>query len=203
MIIPVEYAKLFPTLSDGLLTTLSGESIRIPDFFLLNNRLMDEQAMCTLVAVHYNDYGYKLLHSWTNPFYNEFASKEYTRTRAPIINLSINEGVILRLFRHFIRKSLFNTLYKNHYSSTITYFGECDDFRDLLRMHNNKTCYVFLLDGLARVRFAGSGSASPEEVSRLIGFSKELIPALQDTSFISTPYKMSQKIFTSIKSKVS
>ena len=36
------------------------------------------------------------------------------------------------------------------------------------------TNYVFLLDNVGCVRFAGSGPASDEEVARLIGFAKDL-----------------------------
>lgn len=192
-IIPVEIAKIFPQLSDRLLTTLLGESVCIPDFFLRNNRVMDERAQCTLVAIHYNDHGYKLLPSWTTPFRNEFATKGTTLTRAPIVTLSINEGFVLRFFRHFIRKSLRTMVSADHLSSTVTYFGECDDFRDVLRMHNNKTCYIFLLDGLARVRFAGSGSASSEEVRNVISFAKKLTPALQNASSIIMKSKLSHR----------
>jgi hypothetical protein len=42
-------------------------------------------------------------------------------------------------------------------------------------MHNIMTNYVFLLDDLGRVRFAGSGEASEDEVQRLIEFTKELL----------------------------
>ena len=59
------------------------------------------------------------------------------------------------------------------------YFGDCPDFGDVIRMHNKKTGYAFLLDGLGRVRFAGSGKASEEEVERIIKFTKELAPGLK------------------------
>ena len=58
--------------------------------------------------------------------------------------------------------------------STLLYFGNVDDFRDVLRMHNLMTSYVFLVDGLGRVRFAGSGPASDEEVERVIGMAQDL-----------------------------
>ena len=35
--------------------------------------------------------------------------------------------------------------------------------------------FIFLLDDLGRVRFAGSGPATQEEISNLIQFTKELI----------------------------
>lgn len=67
-----------------------------------------------------------------------------------------------------------NTHPKEH-DSTLLYFGsDIDDFRDILRMHNLMTNYVFLVDGLGRVRFASSGEASPLELERVITFAEDL-----------------------------
>jgi ATPase complex subunit ATP10 len=41
-------------------------------------------------------------------------------------------------------------------------------------MHNLMTNFIFLVDDLGRIRFAGSGPASEEEVARVIGFAKKL-----------------------------
>lgn len=60
---------------------------------------------------------------------------------------------------------------------TLLYFGSgsvVDEFRDVLRIHNLMTNYVFLLDEFGRIRFAGSGEATDEEVARVIKFAKEL-----------------------------
>lgn len=57
------------------------------------------------------------------------------------------------------------------------YFGtDVDEFRDVLRMHNLMTGYVFLVDDLGRVRFAGSGPATDEDVAKVIQFAKDLTP---------------------------
>ena len=61
---------------------------------------------------------------------------------------------------------------------TLLYFtggndSQLNDFRDALRMYNEMTGYVLLLDGIGRVRFAGSGTATDEEAQRLISFAKE------------------------------
>jgi ATPase complex subunit ATP10 len=67
-----------------------------------------------------------------------------------------------------------NTPAKEH-DTTLLYFGsDVDDFRDILRMHNIMTNYVFLVDHLGRIRFASSGEASPLEIERVIKFAKEL-----------------------------
>lgn len=41
-------------------------------------------------------------------------------------------------------------------------------------MHNIYTAYVYLVDGIGRVRWAGSGKGSDEEVEKMIGFAREL-----------------------------
>jgi ATPase complex subunit ATP10 len=46
-------------------------------------------------------------------------------------------------------------------------------------MHNDKTGYIFLLDGLGRVRFAGSGQAENYELKLLIKHVKEITPGLK------------------------
>jgi ATPase complex subunit ATP10 len=69
-------------------------------------------------------------------------------------------------------------------STTLLHYGSAESlstFKDTLRMHNTLTGYVYLLDGLGRVRFAGSGSASHEEVNRVIAFAKEITPLLNTT----------------------
>ena len=58
--------------------------------------------------------------------------------------------------------------------------------------HNIMTNYVFLLDNLGCVRFAGSGPASDEDVSRLIRFTKELTTATT-TSKTGTSSKSRKK----------
>jgi ATPase complex subunit ATP10 len=67
-----------------------------------------------------------------------------------------------------------NTPPKEH-NNTLIYFGsDVDDFWDILCMHNLMTNYIFLADDLGRIRFAGSGPASEEEVARVIGCATEL-----------------------------
>ena len=48
-------------------------------------------------------------------------------------------------------------------------------------MHNDKTGYVFLLDGTAKVRFAGSGEATSQDMQILIDCVKGLAPGLKVT----------------------
>lgn len=42
-------------------------------------------------------------------------------------------------------------------------------------MHNMYTGYVYLVDGIGRVRWAGSGGGDEEEVANMIRCAKELV----------------------------
>jgi mitochondrial ATPase complex subunit ATP10 len=67
-----------------------------------------------------------------------------------------------------------NTPVEQHDTTLICLRKDLEDFRDALRIHNVMCGYVFLLDGIGRVRFAGSGEASEEEANRLIQFARDL-----------------------------
>ncbi len=194
-IIPVDQAQVFPPLL-GDLTSLSDDisrpnnagsnsndegdnSISLPSFITKNNRSKDPSAECTLVAVYYNEHGNQMIPSWTEPFEDAF-SKDTNRIK--VIWLSINEGRVLKMLRYFIVNSSKKKVPEYRKENYLMYFGntqDCADFRDVLRMHNKKTGYVYLLDGLGRVRFAGSGKASDDDVKRIISFTKELAPRLK------------------------
>lgn len=167
--------KPFPALHG--LTTLAGEKVDIPDFFCRKNRSGDPKAQCTLVAISFRDYGYQLLKSWIGPFEEAMKGKD----RVEVIQLNLSEGWfnkwVLGVLIHSSMKR--NTPVECH-DRTLLYFGSnLLDFRDCLRMHNVMTGYVFLLDGLGRVRYAGSGEASEEEMKQLIQFARELTPLLK------------------------
>jgi hypothetical protein len=42
-------------------------------------------------------------------------------------------------------------------------------------MHNIMTNYVFLLDNLGRIRFAGSGTADDDEITQLVQSTKDVL----------------------------
>lgn len=67
-----------------------------------------------------------------------------------------------------------NTPVSQH-DNTLLFFGDNEAFRDSLRMHNIMTGYVFLIDGVGRVRFAASGPATTQELDKLVGFAEELL----------------------------
>ena len=97
----------------------------------------------TLVVTCYNEYGNKMLPSWTDP-YEEYFSKD--RNRIKIIWLSMNEGRILKMLRYFITNSSKKNVEDYRRQNYLLYFGDRPDFRDVVRMHNKKTAYAYLLD---------------------------------------------------------
>lgn len=175
VLIPVDISQVFPPLH-GTLKSLTDEEVSLPDFIIRNNRAKDPSAECTLVVICFNDYGNKMLPTWTDSFEQTF-SKDANRVK--IVWLSINEGWALNMLQRFIFNAAKNTVPDHRHKNYLIYFGEGFEFRDILRMHNKKTAYAFLLDGLGRVRFAGSGRASEDEIQRVISFTKELAPGLK------------------------
>jgi ATPase complex subunit ATP10 len=175
-IISESVAKVFPTLTQ-LRKLDSNELVNLPSFFLRRNRSLDVSAQCTVVGISYRDYGFQTLKSWMDPLQVSLNDKQLS-DRIEVVRLSISEGWISRwvLSGLIVALTKKNTPHEEQ-KQTLLYFGSDDElepFRDALRMHNLMTCYVFLLDGLGRVRFAGSGPASQEDVERLQQFASAL-----------------------------
>ena len=191
VLIPVEDAKTFPSLGrmGGKIKrivdpTSHQDSITLPHFFTLFNRSKDPAIECTLVSVSFNDYGYQMIPSWTAPFRQAFCMDRDWANRTKIFQLIVHEGRILSFLESMITRSFQRQTPRDNQSSILLYFtkGQDDEylsFRDVLRMHNNKTAYVFLLDGIGRVRFAASGKPSQDEIQILIEHAKTIVPALQ------------------------
>lgn len=187
-LIPEHEAQLFPTL-EGL-TTLDdlNNLVDIPLFFL--ERAHDLQTTkkkrqhgsalgggkITLVAITFRDNGFKMMPTWTDPFEEAFASSP-SESRVQTFPISITERWALYPIRNTVKRVMRNNTPPEKHASTLAYFGtkEVMDFRDILRMHNIMTSYVFLLDDLGRVRFAGSGEATEHESAMLVKFARELM----------------------------
>jgi ATPase complex subunit ATP10 len=180
-LIPEETSQVFPSLANWS-TVQDGTQVDIPSFFMRNNRAKDASAQCTLVAIAFKQFGAQLLTSWTTPFTTQFE----TNKRVEVVHLSITEGwFVSKFLRPLITRSARSNTSPSQQPTTLLHYASENslvEFKDTLRMHNTLTGYVYLLDGLGRVRFAGSGKASPEEVERVISFAKELTPMLGSES---------------------
>lgn len=178
----MEKAKPFPSLTNGEIVTLDGDVIpnNLLEYVTRNNRSQDELAQCTLLTVSFNDYGYKMLPAWTESFAKDLLQQHRTGGRSQIVRLVINEGRIISYFKNLVRRSFQNqNSPSSEYDSTLLFFGpKCPlSFRDVVRMHNTMTAYVFLLDGVGNVRWAGSGTPEDEqEVQNLLQLAKDLTP---------------------------
>eukprot|EP00978_Attheya_sp_CCMP212_P030258 scaffold110571_cov47-Attheya_sp.AAC.2 len=89
-----------------------------------------------------------------------------------------NQGRLQSYLSGFITSGVRKNTPEEKHSRTLLYFGDKTEWRDTLRMHNTLTGYVFLLDGMGRVRWAGSGSATEKELNTLTSIAKELTPLL-------------------------
>ena len=167
-------AKLFPTVKGAM--SLSGTSVDFPAHFVRKNRSRDTEAQCTLLAISFRDFGFQQLPSWLVPFNEAFGSND----RVEILKINVANGWFDRFFLRPIITALTkrNTDPKDH-DKTFLYYGNTDQLCDALRMRNLLAGYIILLDGLGRVRFAGSGIATDKEVSALISLTKKLTPLLQ------------------------
>ena len=167
-------AKVFPRLQN--LKSLSGDTADLPSYCLRKNRSQDAAAQCTLVGISFRDFGFQQLNSWIEPFDAAFADKD----RVEVLKVSISEGWFNKwILRGFILGSTKMNTPKSEHDRTLMCFSNSavlEGFRDALRMHNVMVGYVFLLDGLGRVRFAGSGVATKEEAERLVRLAQELTP---------------------------
>lgn len=180
-IIPAKNAEPFPELLAGVETLSDSDDknnrVELPQFFLRKNRSGDEHAQCTLVAIACRDYGFKQLKSWTQPFQEVFREED----RVELVHLHITEGwfsssVLQSMIRSMVKK---NTPVEDHETTLLCFRKTLEGFRDSLRIHNQMTGYVFLLDGKGRIRFAGSGEATDEDVEKIIRFTHELTPLMR------------------------
>ena len=185
-LIPEKEAQVFPVL-EGLTSLEDLETkVDLPFVFLehahgMQNIRKEKRSgagRTTLVAVSFRDNGFKMVDTWMEPFEKAFGIDEFSNSsKVQTFAISITERWALYPIRNTIKRIMKKNTPANKHATTLAYFGtkEVLDFRDVLRMHNVMTSYVFLLDDLGRVRFAGSGEANEEESERLVKFAKELI----------------------------
>ena len=152
----------------------------------------DANAQCTLVAISCKEFGARLLPSWTEPFENVLCSNGNENSdKFKVVRITINEGRIAKLLSPFIRAGTKKNVPNKDHANTLLYYGDAEDMKDILRMHNIYTSYVYLVDGIGRVRWAGSGEGSDEEISSMIQFAKQLtqeqLPARQKQKQPSGP----------------
>lgn len=163
--------------------TLTDEVVSMPDFCYRNNRAMDPTSQCTLVGLSYREFGNKMLPSWINPFKEALCSPASPRrNRVEVVQISVQEGFALRLLKGMVKSGFRKAVPVEDHERTLLFFGADQTFKDVLRCHNTCTGYVFLLDGIGRIRWAGSGKPTDEEMRTLIEVAKELTPVANSSN---------------------
>jgi ATPase complex subunit ATP10 len=184
-IIPEREAQTFPTLT-GLYTLIeTSTKVDIPWYFIDPSQYQHgehvfstSKSKCvtgnvTLLSITFRDNGFKLIPSWTKPFETVFQNDD----RVQSYKLSVTEQWVLYPLRGLLTRVMKNNTPSEDQNRTLVYFGssKIEEFRDVLRMHNIMTNYVFLLDDLGRIRFAGSGMADDDEITQLVQTTKDVL----------------------------
>lgn len=167
-LIPEEDAQIFPVLTG--VKSLNGENADLPFHFVDSEKGKTQKV--TLAAISFRDSGFKNIPTWTDPFLKAFEND----SRIGISKISVTERWSLYPLRGLLSRIMKNNTPPEEHDSTLLYFGsDVDDFRDILRMHNIMTNHIFLIDDLGRIRFAGSGPATEEDVEKVVRFAKEIV----------------------------
>ena len=196
-LIPEQQAKLFPTVPDvQCLDNINNNNnaqqpstVTLPDHWLRNNRTHDPAAQITVVGLAFRDYGSAMLDAWLGPLQDHLAGND----RAAVVRFLPAEGYMSKyVLQPWIMSSMRNHTPADQWSSTWTHFAGPSlnaALRDPLRAHNLLTAYIYLLDGVGRVRFAASGPPDDDgaEVERLQTLADQLLqPTLQHQTYPST-----------------
>ena len=126
--------------------------------------------------ISFRDSGYKNIETWTKPFNETFEGDASVKS----VKISITERWSLYMLRGTLANLMRNNTPPREHDTTLLFFGsEIDEFRDVLRMHNLMSNYVFLVDNLGRIRFGGSGAANEDDIRLVFKFATELSSSSQ------------------------
>ncbi|XP_022860645.1 uncharacterized protein LOC111381135 [Olea europaea var. sylvestris] len=118
-----------------------------------------------------------MVDSWSIPFLDAFGQSKNVQ----LYEVSFIDSWLLT--RNPIKKILLRIMRKskpaernNIVQSQIVYsFGDHYDFRKELKILNLLTGYIYLIDKLGRIRWQGSGFATPDELSSLVSCTSFLL----------------------------
>lgn len=118
--------------------------------------------------------------SWTNSFIQTFPDSINTskEKQIQIFDISITDNPVLMLMRSVLDKAVRENTPLEKHSYTLTTYSPgstTKDYREQLGISNSKTCYVYLLDRKARIRWHAVGAATPQELQTLERFTKQLL----------------------------
>lgn len=150
---------------DDQVTSLQGTKTVLDASFFLPSK---GKGTCTLVGVSFRQYGYEMLPSWCGPFEE--------RTGFAQVQLSVVDSFLFSLMQGYVLNGLKSTVPEHRFQDTFVSFGAAGsgELREALGIDNRLTGYVFLVDGAGRVRWRGSGAATPVELDALVRCAKDL-----------------------------
>lgn len=168
-----EHSIVMPTL-DGVTVLSTVDKVSIPHYLLRNNRTKDPNSQCTILGISFKEFGYQLVESWLGDVEQTYAANP----RVEVARLTITEGTLIKsLLSGIMTRSLKNNTPVERQDRTLVHFGTEGYFKDFMRMHNTLTGYIYVLDGIGRVRWVGSGKASSEELDEIKRCVKNILPA--------------------------
>ena len=171
--IPADRAILMPTI-EGTTLLSTEETVDLPHFLLRNNRTKDPNSQCTILGVSFKEFGYQLTETWLSELDIRFA----TNPRVEVVSLTMTEGNwVQRFLSGLVTRSAKQNTPIERQGRTLIHFRNETLLKDCWRMHNTLTGYIYVLDGIGRVRWAGSGKASPEELNDVEKSIQEILPS--------------------------
>ncbi|CAN0102652.1 unnamed protein product [Ectocarpus sp. 12 AP-2014] len=181
-LIPEKDAAFFPAMEVSNLAS-DGSAAAASEVDFLSRVLTGR---VTMVGLFHRQFGYSMLESWTGPFEEAFArgqrgdklpsAGEKPTGAAPpsALSLSLLESWPLRMMKPLLVSTMGRGLSPEKKAAFFYRFGPTEEVRKALGIVNRLTLYVLLVDQKGRVRWLGTGKATPDEVESLVRCARQL-----------------------------
>ncbi|CAM9876177.1 unnamed protein product [Ectocarpus sp. 4 AP-2014] len=181
-LIPEKDAEFFPAMEvSNLASDASAAAASEVDFL---SRVLAGRV--TMVGLFHRQFGYSMLESWTGPFEAAFArgqrgdklpsagGKPTGAAPPSALSLSLLESWPLRMMKPLLVSTMGRGLSPEKKAAFFYRFGPTEEVRKALGIVNRLTLYVLLVDQKGRVRWQGTGKATPDEVESLVRCARQL-----------------------------
>ncbi|CAA3032281.1 mitochondrial ATPase complex subunit ATP10 isoform X1 [Olea europaea subsp. europaea] len=174
IIVPAMTAMKFPVTE---VSYPDGISIKLPITSENVNTAKSDVPKASVLCLSFRASSLAMVDSWSIPFLDAFGQSKNVQ----LYEVSFIDSWLLT--RNPIKKILLRIMRKskpaernNIVQSQIVYsFGDHYDFRKELKILNLLTGYIYLIDKLGRIRWQGSGFATPDELSSLVSCTSFLL----------------------------
>jgi hypothetical protein len=140
---------LFPKLETK---TLAGIPVVFPD---------DSKGKYTVLCFAFVQNAQSLVDTWTFPILEMYPDNEIHYYEIPMLAAGY------KYFRGFIDGGMKRGVPEHLHEHVATYYGPLDEYKTLLKMPNDRTVYLFLLDPTGKIIHKTEGAASPEKLKTL------------------------------------